>query len=195
MRMSGGSNMFAPQVDLEQAALRGQGSDRTELVPLAASACEQPLLLIQIQLAAIAGMDDGNNLDRLQRGARNKNALRVRPHVRWSELDALRLQKRKIVARQTFQLVAVAHSHTNPQAGRPRTGSKISPHQPLWIGAVAAGKLPHEAHHFYLLQRHGEHFTCAVEQFQTAIVREALRVDVARVPLAAELSHDHFLST
>ncbi len=79
--------------------------------------------------------------------------------------------------------------HSQPQTRRARARSKAATDQPF--GIVAGEKIPYKADRLDLLQGDGQNFARHIQQFEAAIMGEFERIDVAGLPIAAELAHDY----
>ena len=136
---------------------------------------------------AAAGADDGENIQRFERRARDKHALDVRAQVGRIDQKAFGRSQAEIVGHEAFEKLSVFELDSNPQAFGARTRGEGLAGQGIGVAEFA-----HEEYALDIRKLDADNIASGIEQLQLAAVDKMRRRDVSVDGVTVGLANDDF---
>jgi hypothetical protein len=136
---------------------------------------------------AAAGADDGENIQRFERRARDKHTLDIRAQVRRVDQKTFSRSQAEIVGHEAFEKLSIFELDSNPQAFGARTRGESLARQGIGVAEFA-----HEEYAFDIRKLDADNIASGIEQLQFAVVDKMRRRDVTVDGVAVGLANDDF---
>jgi len=136
---------------------------------------------------AAAGADDGENIQRFERRARDKHALDIRAQIRRINQKTFSRSQAEIVGHEAFEKLSIFELDSNPQAFGARTRGEGLARQGIGVAEFA-----HEEYAFDICKLDADNIAGGIEQLQLAVVDKMRRRDVSVDGVAVGLANDDF---